>query len=68
MVAARNLKYAARLREYILLDVFNPRPVDAHRHVVLGLARHGTGVASDALAVIDYKTVFHPREVLTPNR
>jgi hypothetical protein len=30
--------------------------------MVLGFARHRTGVTSDALAVIDYEAVFHPRE------
>ena len=65
MIAARDLKYAARVREDALLDVLDPGPVHAHRHLVLGFARHRAGVASDALAVIDYEAVFHPPEVST---
>ena len=61
MVAARDLKYAARVGERTLLDVLDPSPVHAYRHLVLGFARHGAGVTSDALAVIDYEAVFHPR-------
>src|ERR1700675_42285 len=61
MVAARDLKYAARVGERALLDVLDPSPVHAYRHLVLGFAGHGAGVTSDALAVIDYEAVFHPR-------
>jgi hypothetical protein len=65
MVAARDLKYAARVGEDALLDVLDPGPVHAHGYMVLGFARHRTGVTSDALAVIDYESVFHPREFST---
>src|SRR5208282_1133453 len=65
MVAARNLKYAARVGENAFLDVLDPGPVHAHRHLVLGFARHRTGVTTNALAVIDYETVFHPLEIST---
>src|SRR6266849_1707592 len=61
MVAARDLKYAARVREHAFLDVLDPGPVHAHRHLILGFTRHCAGVTSDALAVIDYESVFHPR-------
>jgi hypothetical protein len=61
MVAARDLKYAARVGENAFLDVLDPGPVHAHRHLVLGFTRHRAGVTSDALAVIDYEAVFHPR-------
>ena len=61
MVAARDLKYAARVGENAFLNVLYPGPVHAHRHLVFGLARHRAGVTSDALAVIDYEAVFHPR-------
>ena len=61
MVAARDLKYAARVGENAFLDVLDPGPVDAHRHLILGFTRHRAGVASDAFAVIDYEAVFHPR-------
>ena len=61
MVAARDVKYAARVGENAFLNVLYPGPVHAHRHLVLGFARHCAGVTSDALAVIDYEAVFHPR-------
>jgi len=59
MIAARHLKHAARIRKDSLLNILDPGPIDAHRHLVLCLASDGAGVASDALAVIDYETVFH---------
>ena len=61
MIAARHLKYAARVGKSTLLDVLDPGPIHAHRHLVLCLACHRAGVTSDALAVIDYEAVFHPR-------
>ena len=63
MVAARDLKYAARVGENAFLDILDPGPVHAHRHLILGFARHRTGVTSDALAVIDDEAVFHPRSL-----
>jgi len=64
MVAARDLKYAARVRVKALLDVLDPGSIHSDRHLVLGLARHRAGVTTNALAVIDYKAVFHRLEVL----
>jgi hypothetical protein len=61
MIAARDLKYAASVRENALLDVFDPSPVYADGNLILGFARHRAGVASDALAIIDYEAVFHAR-------
>ena len=68
MVAARDLKYAARVGENALFDVLHPGPVHANRYLVLGLARHRAGVTTDALAVIDYEAVFHPLEIATRNQ
>ena len=65
MIAARDLKYAARVGENAFLDILDPGPVHAHRYLVLGLACHRAGVASDALAVVDYEAVFHRTEVST---
>jgi hypothetical protein len=67
MIAARDLKYTACVRKDAFLDVFDPGPVHAHRHLILSFARHSAGVTTDALAVIDYEAVFHPREVSTRN-
>jgi hypothetical protein len=61
MIAACDLKYAARVGENAFLDILDPGPVHAHRHLILGFTRHRAGVTSDALAVIDYEAVFHPR-------
>ena len=65
MVAARDLKYAARVGERALLDVFDPSPVHAYRHLVLGFAGHGAGVATDAFAIVDDETVFHRGDQIT---
>jgi len=65
MIAARDLEYPARVRENAFLHVLDPGPVHSHGHLVLGLARHRTSVTTDALAVIDYETVFHPQEIST---
>ena len=61
MIASRYLKNAAGVGKNTFLHVLHPGPVHAYRHLVLGFARHGAGVTSDALAVIDYEAVFHPR-------
>jgi hypothetical protein len=66
MIAARDLKYAAGVGENAFLHVLDPGAVHADRHLVLGFARHRAGVASDALAVIDYEAVFHRREFWNP--
>ncbi|HUE04704.1 MAG TPA: hypothetical protein VMR62_34450 [Bryobacteraceae bacterium] len=59
MIAARYLEIAARVREATLFHVLNPSPVHPNRNLVFRLAGHGTGVAADALAIVDYKAVFH---------
>src|SRR5581483_3704874 len=53
MVAAQHGEVAPRVRELALLDILDPGAERAHRHVVLGLARQCTGMAADALAVVD---------------
>ena len=63
MIAACDLKHAARVGENAFLDVLDPGPVHAHRHLVLGFARHRARMTSDALAIIDYEAVFHPRSL-----
>jgi hypothetical protein len=62
VVAARDLKDAARVGKDALLDVFDPGPVDSDRNLIFGLARHGAGVTANAFAIIDYEAVFHPRK------
>ena len=67
VVASSDLKYTTRIREDALLDVFDPGSVDAHGNFIFSFAGDRAGVASDAFAIIDYKTVFHPLEVSTAN-
>ena len=59
MVAARNLKDAPRVGKLALLHVLHPGAIDGQRHMIFGLARYGTGVAADALAVINDESVSH---------
>jgi hypothetical protein len=66
VVAARDLKHAPSVRKNALLNVLDPGPVYSHRDLVLGLARHRAGVTPNALAVINYKAVFHPPGSSTP--
>jgi hypothetical protein len=67
MVAASHLKYTPRVWKDAPLDVFHPGSVDADGNLIFSFASDRAGVASDALAIIDYKTVFHPLEVSTAN-
>ena len=52
VVAAHHCEVPLRLRELAGLDVVDPRPVDAERHVVLALAGHRACVATDARAAV----------------
>ena len=59
MIAARDLKYAAGVGENAFFYVLDPGPVHAHRHLILGLARHRAGVTSDAGALVDRESISH---------
>ncbi len=63
MVAARDLKYAARVRVNALLDVLYPSTVHTDGHMVFGLARYRASVTTDTFAIIDYKSVIHSMKV-----
>ena len=52
VVAAGDLKVAARVGERAFLDVLDPSAVDAKQRTVFGLAHGGAEVAADALAAI----------------
>jgi len=67
MVASSDLKYTTRIREDAPLDVLDPGSVDADGNFIFSFAGDGAGMASDAFAIIDYKTVFHPLGVSTAN-
>ena len=59
VIAPHYREQPTRVRKLALLDVLDPRPVNADRHLVLGLARDGAGMAADTLPVIDNKAVVH---------
>ena len=66
MIAARHLKHAPRARELSLFHVLDPGAIHAQGHVILGLARHGTGMAANAFPVIDDEAVSHNKTCLVP--
>jgi hypothetical protein len=59
VIAAQDCEVPARVREGALLDVLYPGAEDAERHLVLGLARDGARVASDALRLVEDEAVAH---------
>src|SRR5579864_7291738 len=59
MITSGHLKHAAGIRENALFHVLHPGAVHRERHMVLGLARHGTRVAADALPIVNDEPVSH---------
>jgi len=59
MVAAQHTKNPACIWIYSLFGLFDPRPVNSDRNIVLALTRYCTSVTTDALPVVDDKTVLH---------
>jgi hypothetical protein len=57
VVAARHLKAAAHIGVRARLHILDPRAIHAKRHLILGLARGGTGVTADAFGLVDQKAV-----------
>ena len=53
MVAPHYGKQPAGVWERSLFDVFHPGAVNADGNFMLCLARNGTGMAADALSVVD---------------
>jgi hypothetical protein len=58
MIATIDEKIATRVRELAFFDVLHPRSVHANGNIVFGFARHGAGMAANALALVDDKGVF----------
>jgi hypothetical protein len=58
MITAGHLKTSAHIGISSRLGVFDPCAVHAKRHLVLGLARGGTGVTADAFALVNQKSVI----------
>jgi hypothetical protein len=59
MIAARDLKHPTRIRIRALLDILDPRTIDAERNMIFSLARDRASMAANTFAVIDDKPVFH---------
>ena len=59
MVAAHHAEQPSRIGELAFFYVFDPGPVNADRHVVLGFAGDGARVATDAFAVVDDEAEVH---------
>ena len=55
MVAAHHREQPPRVGEFTFFDVLYPGAIDANRHLMLALARHGAGMAADAFAIVDQK-------------
>jgi hypothetical protein len=53
VVAPHDGEQPPRVGKFSLFNVLNPRAIDADRHFVFAFARHGAGMAADALAVVD---------------
>jgi len=58
MIAARHLKAAAHIRVRTRFDILDPGAIHANRHLILGLTRGTASVTSDALALVDQKSVI----------
>jgi hypothetical protein len=59
MIAPHDRKQATGIWESPLFYVLDPRAVHSDRYLMFCLARHGAGVAADALSVVDYEAKIH---------
>jgi hypothetical protein len=59
MIASASPRTAAACWGTRLFDIFHPGAIDACRHLVLGFASDGAGMAADALAVVDDEAKVH---------
>ena len=53
MIAARHLKTAAHIRVRTRFHILDPGAIHPNRYLILRLARGGTGVTTDALALVN---------------
>jgi len=58
VIAAVYQEIAARVGELAFFDVLYPGAVDTDGDVVFGFTRHCTGVAADALALVNDKGIL----------
>lgn len=59
MVAAHDRKEASGIGKLSLFDLLYPGAVNTDGYLMLRLASGGTGMTTNALAVVDYESVFH---------
>ena len=59
MITARHLKTAFHIGVLPVFNVLDPCPVNAERNFVFGFACCCTGMATDALPVVDYESIIH---------
>ena len=59
MIAPHHGKHPPRIGEFTFLDVLHPGAIDANRNLVLAFAGHGTGVAPDALGLVEHLDIAH---------
>jgi hypothetical protein len=58
VIAAVDQKITARVRKLALFNILDPRAIDPNGHIMLGLARHCTGMTPNTLSLVNYKPVF----------
>jgi len=58
MIAARHLKASAHIGIRARFDILDPRAIHAKRHLILGFARGAARVTSDALALVNQKSII----------
>ena len=58
MIAACHLKTAAHIRVGARFNILDPCAIHPERHLIFRLARCGTGVASNALTLVDQKSII----------
>ena len=59
MITARDLKAAAHIGIRARFNIFDPRAIHTKRHLILGLARGAARVTSDALALVNQKSIIY---------
>ncbi len=68
MITSLNRKDAASIWEMAFLDIFNPRPIYTNRKIMLLLAGHCTGMASDTFTVVDDEPIIcHASRIIDLN-
>lgn len=63
MIAASDLEDPPSVWELSFLNVLDPGAIYAHRNLIFSLAGDRAGMATDAPAIVDDKSVFHSEEL-----